>query len=554
MKITKMEIMEHHLLWLRILLFILCSAACLLFVGHFMQAGDEYRWLEWESASVATENGEKSLTLPVMDMRVGDTYTFTTTLHEMSNSPNLIFAQGPSRLTLSLNGKELYQNTVMEADMLITETNLSLPPDSEGGLLTLTYESLASGYGDLPIFRLQDMAQIGAQYYGYANLTGIPTGFYGMAFLGLAALMLLGRRFRWQLLPLSGAFAVLTAGGIVKAQGYFFLPERVSTLATNAIWGYLPLLLLLGHLVLNYKRMEKRILLQVGVLSIGAVLVLYLFSLITNNHFSSSINTAVSQLLKGYPEDIIYWLTNLTVFYALACAILETMHEAAVGEAERRALSIRENAAREAYAALNENARYSAQLKHEWKNRFTAMSAMLRDGETEKLTQTLQELMGETEQISGTHYTNHFLINTILQKYAFLVAKAGVSFQAAVSVPEKLGIEDVDLSAFLMNLLDNALEATETQDKSTAPFIELKMQINNGFLTINCKNSCDRDKTADEHGNYPTTKTDKTSHGFGLKQMRRVAEKYKSVLVIESRNGIFTVKTALALMNAETTT
>lgn len=50
---------------------------------------------------------------------------------------------------------------------------------------------------------------------------------------------------------------------------------------------------------------------------------------------------------------------------------------------------------------------------------------------------------------------------------------------------------------------------------------------------------------ADPQGRLQTRKDDPASHGFGLAQMRAVAEKYSSVLDISWTEERFTVQTAL---------
>ena len=48
-----------------------------------------------------------------------------------------------------------------------------------------------------------------------------------------------------------------------------------------------------------------------------------------------------------------------------------------------------------------------------------------------------------------------------------------------------------------------------------------------------------------------TTKKDKLNHGFGLKQMERVARKYNSLLDINMSDGTFTVQTSLCNIKPE---
>lgn len=65
-----------------------------------------------------------------------------------------------------------------------------------------------------------------------------------------------------------------------------------------------------------------------------------------------------------------------------------------------------------------------------------------------------------------------------------------------------------------------------------------------GFLVIQCENTFSGALKRDEKGRLLSTKREE-GHGFGLSQMRAVAEKYHSVLDVSWEEGRFTVQTAL---------
>ena len=540
-----MEKTGRKTLWLRALLFALACAACLLFLAQFTVTGGGISILRWERASVVTDGVEPEAIVLPDELTPGDTYILSATLRDLPKNPELRFAQGASELSVGLDGAELYACRVAEADMFLSTTILTLPADCGGQTLTVRYTPLSARSAFLPLFRLYGMDQSEADTYGYANHTGIPAGFFAMAFLLLLALMLLNRRPDWRLLPLAAALLLLTVREITVSQGYYFLPTWLCRSLSYPAVAYLPLALFFCHLILNRRRVTGRTLLRVTLFSGGAILTAYLISLLRGGRMAGIVNGAAADLVRGYPGAMVYWLTDWAVFVCLACAVIDTVRESAATESERRALAVRERAAREACAALEENGRRGAELRHELKSRLAVLSALAHGGETERLAEAVDALSEEAAGLTGASYTDHFLINTILQKYAARAARAGVRFEPVVSVPARLGVEDADLSAYLMNLLDNAVEAAGALPKEEKPFLRIKLQMANGFLSIACQNACRESSVPDESSDYPTTKPDPASHGFGLKQMRRVAEKYGSILVIESGDGMFSVKTAL---------
>ena len=64
-------------------------------------------------------------------------------------------------------------------------------------------------------------------------------------------------------------------------------------------------------------------------------------------------------------------------------------------------------------------------------------------------------------------------------------------------------------------------------------------------LPILCENTFDGHVETDLGGTVRTTKADPASHGFGLAQVRAVAEKYDSLLAVSWTRERFTVQTAL---------
>lgn len=116
-----------------------------------------------------------------------------------------------------------------------------------------------------------------------------------------------------------------------------------------------------------------------------------------------------------------------------------------------------------------------------------------------------------------------------------------------MTVPKDLPIPDEDLCTLLMNLLDNALEGASRTPEGREKAIWFQMKAAGSFLPVLCENTFDGKVMTDGHGKPQTTKPDPAVHGFGIEQMRAVAEKYGSILDISWTEERFTVQTALQL-------
>lgn len=139
---------------------------------------------------------------------------------------------------------------------------------------------------------------------------------------------------------------------------------------------------------------------------------------------------------------------------------------------------------------------------------------------------------------------------TDIQSTAFAnrAAQSDTHFDARAELPQELPMPEQDLCILLMNMLDNALEACGKITDKEQRHIQFRSEIKNDFLTISCKNTFSEKPKKDRHGRIITSKSDALSHGFGIRQMESIAQKYHSILDISyEMGGFFSVQTALRL-------
>ena len=154
----------------------------------------------------------------------------------------------------------------------------------------------------------------------------------------------------------------------------------------------------------------------------------------------------------------------------------------------------------------------------------------------------------QESSIAQTRFTENITVNLILQDYSARAARIGAAFDAQAFLPKDLAVPEEDLCILLMNMLDNALEASAWVESPEKRFVRFRTRIKNGYMTVKCENAFERELKKAPDGQLATTKSDPQAHGFGISQMRTVAEKYHSLLDISCPNKhIFRVQTALKL-------
>ena len=108
----------------------------------------------------------------------------------------------------------------------------------------------------------------------------------------------------------------------------------------------------------------------------------------------------------------------------------------------------------------------------------------------------------------------------------------------------------------ISNILDNAIEATQQVEDHEKRLITMSVRSRNQFIIVECENYSDSSnvrlrknqrRRIFKNDNLPgTTKKDNVKHGFGLKSIGQVAEKYDGAMNVSYEDGWFKVKVLLA--------
>ncbi len=134
--------------------------------------------------------------------------------------------------------------------------------------------------------------------------------------------------------------------------------------------------------------------------------------------------------------------------------------------------------------------------------------------------------------------TGNDALNVILTEKSLTCSKYGIKF-VCIADGEKLDfIAEEDIYSLFGNILDNAIDATKDL-KYEEKIITLKVKNVGNMISISEHNSFDKEIKL-EDGLIKSTKNDLLHHGFGLKSIKMVAEKYNGTMNISINNG-FTI-------------
>lgn len=100
-------------------------------------------------------------------------------------------------------------------------------------------------------------------------------------------------------------------------------------------------------------------------------------------------------------------------------------------------------------------------------------------------------------------------------------------------------MSESDIYSLFGNIMDNAIDATAKITEPDGRTIGLKIRTVGEFVSINAKNTFAGEIELDARGLPKTTKPDGNYHGFGMKSIAYLAEKYGGNLAVAAEDGVF---------------
>lgn len=180
-------------------------------------------------------------------------------------------------------------------------------------------------------------------------------------------------------------------------------------------------------------------------------------------------------------------------------------------------------------------------LQHDLKHHLNQLSILANrnnDDETINYIKDIHMYFNNTyEYISSDNKEVDSLMNYMLNKAEHILGK--VDYE--INIPKELEIRSFDLNVIVGNLLENAIDAAEDSQKK---WLDVSLNYEQGMLFIRIRNSYD--SVVKKQGyTYSTTKREMQEHGIGLRNVKKVVDKYKGNMQISDNDNIFDVKIIL---------
>ncbi len=226
-------------------------------------------------------------------------------------------------------------------------------------------------------------------------------------------------------------------------------------------------------------------------------------------------------------------VTNCVVYIVCDRAMDKNIQLQHLREAEQVIKNNQEN-----YKILKANENNLRILKHDILKHMSTIREMVKGSENENVIKYTNELERTIRDAVSVTYTGNSAMDSILNIEGRIAGAYDIKYLVKPIIFSDIKISGVDITALLRNALDNAIEAQKNFERKC---ITTSITADEKYLKICIENFSEPIEI--EYGR--TTKGDKLSHGYGLKSIKTIAEKYNGEVATAFNSGIFTLKIKL---------
>lgn len=241
-----------------------------------------------------------------------------------------------------------------------------------------------------------------------------------------------------------------------------------------------------------------------------------------------------------YKENPVYLQNVLCKLYGMICSTLaifiafsssrqnRIQHENEIMETMLHNLSEQQKLSRETVNLINIKC-------HDLKYRISRISNITDAKDQKEYIDSVKQTVAIYDNI---FQTGNDALDLILTEKSLLCNEYNVKLSCMIDGKTISFMNSTDVYALFGNLLDNAIESVLKEPDEEKRIISLLVSEKNGGTYIHMENYCGEPVTF-ENGFPVTTKNDKAYHGFGVRSIRYLADKYEGNLLMRMEKERF---------------
>lgn len=197
----------------------------------------------------------------------------------------------------------------------------------------------------------------------------------------------------------------------------------------------------------------------------------------------------------------------------------------------------------EQYQAYRENSQLVNQRFHDLKHQLDIIES---ESDNNRRLSYIKRLRQDISQFKADVKTGNPVADTILTRKNSYCIQHHITLSCIADGQLLNGIDTMDLCSLLGNTLDNAIEAVIKIPKYDQRLIDIKIVRKANFVLYSIRNYITNDIQLKD-GLPQTTKQDKEQHGYGLKSVKSIVNKYDGSLTMHARDHWFSLRIMIPL-------
>lgn len=265
--------------------------------------------------------------------------------------------------------------------------------------------------------------------------------------------------------------------------------------------------------------------------------------------FALSFTTvALSQIVAinmNSDLEMILVIEVCSIVIAAVCFYMTALLNKAHKESEQLKLTAQQDVFRSQYAD-NVKKQYEeiSRVRHDMKQTNSVVLALLSEAKTEEAIEYMQKSAQKISEFDVVIDTGNDFVNAILNAKLSEAKHRGITVLCTAD-KNAAGIDEVDLCNLLGNMLDNSIESCEKcRDKQRV--IEIQIRLCRNKYLIDVENTAP-ENAFENNKLLSTTKENKDRHGYGIKSIKSIAEKYNGMVSFSQTADRFRSTVALSI-------
>ncbi|KRM07134.1 hypothetical protein FC89_GL000450 [Liquorilactobacillus ghanensis DSM 18630] len=197
----------------------------------------------------------------------------------------------------------------------------------------------------------------------------------------------------------------------------------------------------------------------------------------------------------------------------------------------------------EQYQTFRENTELVNQRFHDLKHQLAIISL---EENIDKRIKYAHQIEKDIQQYKAYVKTGNPIADVILTHKNFQCIKNKITFTCIANGKLLNRIDTMDLCSLLGNALDNAIESSLQLVEEEKRLINVRLNKQSGFI-IFCVENYTENIIQTTEGLPHSTKKNSKNHGYGLRSINYIAQKYNGKMIINLKENWFTLKVLLPL-------